>query len=47
MEENNLSIDRLVTDRHRQIEKWLRTEEPDITRRYDVWHVAKCRAVQC
>ena len=27
MESHNLSIDLLVTDRHRQIDKWLRTEK--------------------
>lgn len=43
MESNNLSINLLVTDRHRQIDKWLRTEQPEITHRYDVWHVAKCK----
>ena len=45
MKSNDLSIYLLVTDRHRQIDKWLRTEIPDITHKYDVWHVAKCKAI--
>ncbi len=43
MEDHDLSVDLLVTDRHRQIEKWLKTDQPDITHKYDVWHVAKCK----
>ncbi len=39
-----LSIGLLVTDRHRQIEKWLKSDQPDITHKYDVWHVAKCKS---
>ena len=35
------SIDKLVTDRHRQIGKWLREELPNTQHVYDVWHVAK------
>ena len=45
MKSNDLSINLLVTDRHRQIDKWLRTEIPEITHKYDVWHVAKCKAI--
>ena len=41
---NDLSIVLLVTDRHRQIDAWLRNAQPDIKHRYDVWHVAKCKA---
>ena len=36
MESNNLSIDLLVMERHRQIDKWLRTEKPAITQKYDI-----------
>lgn len=41
LQEQGLSIDVLVTDRHRQINKWLRENHPVITHYYDVWHVAK------
>ncbi len=43
LEENGVSIGVLATDRHRQIEKWLHYE-PDITHKYDVWHMAKCKS---
>lgn len=36
-----IAIDALVTDRHRQINKWLRDQHPNIHHYYDVWHVAK------
>ena len=45
MEANNLSIELLVTDRHKQINSWLKTNVPDIKHKYDVWHVAKCKAM--
>ena len=38
---NHLKVNILVTDRHRQINKWLREEHPEVTHYYDVWHVAK------
>ncbi len=44
---NDLSIGLLVTDRHRQIDAWLRNTQPEIKHRYDVWHVAKCKAIKC
>ena len=43
IEEHGLSIELFVSDRHRQIEKWLKSDKPDITHKYDVWHVAKCK----
>jgi len=36
-----LTVNSLITDRHRQIAKWLRESYPDIRYYYDVWHVAK------
>ena len=36
-----LVVEVLVTDRHKQINKWLRESYPAITHHYDVWHVAK------
>ena len=41
LEENGLLIDKLITDRHPQIQKYLRDMKPSITHYYDVWHVAK------
>ena len=31
----------LVTDRHKQINKFLNKKYPEIEHRYDVWHVSK------
>ena len=42
---NDLSIELLVTDRHKQINAWLRNNLPDTQHRYDVWHVAKCKTI--
>lgn len=36
-----MSIGVLVTDRHRQINKWIRETQPNTKHYYDVWHVAK------
>lgn len=38
---NGLVIGQLITDRHRQISKWIREELPHVTHYYDVWHIAK------
>ena len=39
--DHDVVIDTLVTDRHRQIAKFLREEHPCITHAFDIWHVAK------
>ena len=41
IKENNLVIRQLTTDRHIQIRKYLREEEPQINHQFDVWHFAK------
>ncbi len=41
LEEYDLSIGLLVTDRHLQLCKYIRENMPDTDHRYDVWHVAK------
>ena len=41
LEECGMTIGVIVTDRHRQINKWLRENHPDIIHYYDTWHVAK------
>ena len=38
---NELNIDTIITDRHVQIQKWIRENLPDTTHCFDVWHVAK------
>jgi hypothetical protein len=41
MEEKELTISILATDRHASIAKMMRTSYPDIDHQYDVWHMAK------
>ena len=41
LKQQGLTVEVLVTDRHRQINKWLRESHPKIIHYYDVWHVAK------
>ena len=41
LHEQGLTMDVLVTDRHMQINKWLRESHPEVKHYYDVWHVAK------
>lgn len=41
LKQKGLTVDVLVTDRHKQINKWLRECHPSITHYFDVWHVAK------
>ena len=36
-----MTLTTLVTDRHKQINKWLQENHQDIIHYYDVWHVAK------
>ncbi|XP_061916723.1 uncharacterized protein LOC133658565 isoform X2 [Entelurus aequoreus] len=37
----DLDVGVLVTDRHRQIAKWIRENMPNTRHCYDIWHVAK------
>ena len=39
--DKGLTIDTLVTDRHTQIRKHMRENEPKIKHRIDGWHVGK------
>ena len=41
LKQQGLTVEVLVTNRHKQINKWLRENYPSITQYYDVWHVAK------
>lgn len=36
-----LKVGVLVTDRHKQINKWIREEHSEVKHYYDVWHTAK------
>ena len=41
LQQKGFTIAELITDRHRQINKWLRETHPNITHYFDIWHVAK------
>ncbi|XP_052277728.1 uncharacterized protein LOC127876462 [Dreissena polymorpha] len=41
LQEMGIQIKEIVTDRHMQIQKWLRDNHHEIKHSYDVWHVAK------
>ena len=43
--EQNLTIGKLITDRHRSIAKWVKQVLPSTDHRYDVWHIAKSKVV--
>lgn len=36
----------LMTDRHKQIAKWVWESIPRTDHRYDIWHLAKCKSIQ-
>jgi solute carrier family 8 (sodium/calcium exchanger) len=40
-EDNGFFLMEIVTDRHPQIQKWLRENQPNTKHYFDVWHVAK------
>ena len=41
LKQDGLSANVLVTDRHRQIARFVRESHPEIKHYYDVWHFAK------
>lgn len=41
LKEHDLDVEVLVTDRHKQINKWLREKHSGVKHYYDIWHVAK------
>ena len=41
LDEQDLTVETLVTDRHKQINKWLRETHDSIAHYFDIWHVAK------
>lgn len=41
LEENSLNIAIIVTDRHPQIQKWVRENLKQVTHYYDPWHICK------
>ena len=43
LEESNVEVKTLVTDRHTQVSAYMAQERPNIKHTYDVWHLAKGR----
>ena len=41
LEEAEIKISKLVTDRHSQVAAFMAQEKPTIEHAYDVWHLAK------
>ena len=41
LEANSVQLGTLVTDRHKQIARYMREARPDITHQNDVWHISK------
>ncbi|XP_033725378.1 uncharacterized protein LOC117315337 [Pecten maximus] len=41
LEENDISLKNLVTDRHVMVKKFMREQHPNTDHYFDVWHVAK------
>ena len=43
IEENGVSYDTLISDRHGQVRKFMRTEKKGKKHHFDVFHVAECK----
>ena len=43
LKRTKFKIDTLVTNRHKQITKWFKENAPNIDRRFNIWHLAKCK----
>ena len=43
LDDNNVDIYSLTTDRHPSVQKFMREERSVIKHYYDVWHMAKCK----
>ena len=41
LEESNVEVKKLITDRHTQVSAYMAWERPNIKHTYDVWHLAK------
>ena len=47
LQQSGFTISKIVTDRHKQIGKWIREALPSVKHEYDVWHVAKSEHIAC
>ena len=46
LEEQNIQVKRIVTDRHVQVKKFIREQLPHVEHRFDVWHAAKGKTLK-
>ena len=46
LDDNNIEVTKLVTDRHTQVSAYMAHQKPEIEHSYDVWHVAKGITIQ-
>ena len=44
-DEYELPVEKIVTDRHKQLSKRIRENMPEVQHRCDVWHVAKSKQI--
>ena len=44
-DEYELPVEKIVTDRHKQLSKWIRENMPEVQHRFYVWHVAKSKQI--
>ena len=40
---SGIKVGKFVTDRHTAISKFMEEKHPEISHRYDIWHVAKSK----
>ena len=41
LDDNNIKVTKLVTDRHVQVSAYMARQKPEVEHSYYVWHVAK------
>ena len=41
LDDNNIKVTKLVTDRHVQVSAYMARQKPEVEHSYNVWHVAK------
>ena len=41
LEQKLITVETLITDRHKQITRYVREVHPDIQHQYDAWHISK------
>ena len=47
LENANVKVKKLVTNRHVQVSTYMASEKSSIEHNYDVWHVAKGKKFSC